>query len=149
MELTLRREAFAGVEYTPGELLINDIHFCWTLEDVVREVVGQPVESWKVYGKTAIPAGKYNVVLVQSPRFKRLMLSVQGVPGFSGILIHNGKSEEDTEGCPLVHFQRNARRSFDNYERAAMLELEMRVFKAQQNKEGTTIEVLNPMMGVA
>lgn len=80
---------------TTGQL--RDEHgklLCLILEDVVRE-------GPKVYGKTAIPFGRYRVVIVNSPRFKRELPLLKDVPGFSGILMHSGNSAKDTEGCLL------------------------------------------------
>lgn len=74
---------------------------CFILEDVVREVSGQPVEQWKVPGQTAIPAGTYKVETVASPRFGPNTLTLVDVPGFSAIRIHGGNDADDTEGCLL------------------------------------------------
>ena len=74
---------------------------CFILEDVVREVDGQPVEQWKVPGRTAIPCGTYKVETVNSPRFGPDTLSLVDVPGFQCIRIHAGNDAEDTEGCLL------------------------------------------------
>jgi hypothetical protein len=45
--------------------------FCDTLEDLVREVPGVPVEQWKIPGETAIPAGEYEILLTRSERAAR------------------------------------------------------------------------------
>lgn len=87
---------------TVGELRLAGDFFCHTLEDVVREVPGQPVEAWKVKGATAIPEGTYELVLATSPRFGPETLTLLNVPGFAGIRIHSGMDHEDTEGCILV-----------------------------------------------
>ena len=79
---------------TIGRLYIDDVFFCFTLEDVERDV--------KIYGKTAIPKGLYKVILTRSERFKRVLPLLLEVPGFEGIRIHNGNTAEDTEGCILV-----------------------------------------------
>jgi len=81
---------------TEGELFINDAFFCYTLEDVHRDV--------KVMHETCIPAGKYQVKLTYSDRFKRIMPLIANVPNFEGIRIHNGHTDKDTSGCPLVGF---------------------------------------------
>jgi len=95
MKLTLNR-IYKGPEYTIGKLFIDDKYFCDTLEDTVRP------DGVKVYGKTAIPAGTYKIELVPSYRFQRLMPMLLDVPNFSGVLIHWGNIEDDTDGCILV-----------------------------------------------
>jgi hypothetical protein len=100
MELRLIREPTAKGA-TLGSLYLNREWFCWTLEDPLREVAGQPVSAWKVKGDTAIPAGRYRVRLTWSPRFKRVLPLLDAVPGYEGIRIHTGNTAADTEGCIL------------------------------------------------
>ena len=87
---------------TVGFFCIDGQFECYVLEDQVREVEGEPVEAWKVKGKTAIPAGRYRVSLELSPRFGQNTLTVHDVPGFTGIRMHGGNTPEHTEGCPLL-----------------------------------------------
>lgn len=87
---------------TIGNMLIDGVPQCYTLEDTVRELPGVPVATWKVAGETAIPRGTYAVTIDQSARFGRLMPHVLNVPGFDGIRIHPGNTPKDTEGCILV-----------------------------------------------
>lgn len=110
MELTLRR-IYKGPEYTIGKLFVDEIYFCDTLEDPVRELPaicpktskGRPCTcKEKVYSKTAIPAGHYQISLEYSPRFKRILPYLHDVPHFLGILIHSGNDENDSAGCILV-----------------------------------------------
>ena len=81
---------------------------CWTLEDVAREVPGEPVEAWKIPGETAIPYGTYRVIVNRSARFSAkaghdvLLPLLLGVPGFAGVRLHGGNRSGDTEGCILV-----------------------------------------------
>lgn len=89
---------------TIGQLYVNGEYFCFTLEDKVREVSGQPVDKWKVPEETAIPQGRYPVQLQVSPRFGPDTLSILNVPGFAGIRMHAGNTAEDTEGCPLLGY---------------------------------------------
>jgi hypothetical protein len=70
------------------------------LEDVVRDL--GPDGSGKVYGRTAIPAGRYRVDITYSPKFQKMMLGVEDVPFFTGIRIHSGNDADDTLGCILV-----------------------------------------------
>lgn len=99
--LYLQREP-STPHFTRGELRWGDKLLCYTLEDVVREVAGQPVSAWKVKGSTAIPKGKYRVTLEPSVRFGADTLTIHGVEGFSSIRMHGGNTEADTEGCPLL-----------------------------------------------
>ena len=93
MELTLKRRPSDG-KRTHGDLLIGELWQCYTLEDVVREK--------KIPGETAIPEGRYEVVINQSNRFKRQLPLLLKVPNFVGVRIHSGNTEVDTEGCILV-----------------------------------------------
>lgn len=95
MNITIKRIALKDT-YTIGHMYIDDVYFCDTLEDVVRP------KGEKVYGKTAIPYGTYEVKWTYSPRFKRYMPLIDNVPGFAGIRIHSGNTAKDTEGCILV-----------------------------------------------
>ncbi len=80
-----------------------DGHFeSYTLEDKVREIPGVPVAQWKVKGQTAIPAGRYKVTIVWSPKHQFMVPLVNDVPGFSAIEIHPGNTDADTEGCLLL-----------------------------------------------
>lgn len=87
---------------TIGDLLVNGENYCFTLEDAVREIKGQPVEKWKRPGETAIPEGKYKLTLEFSPRFGADTMTLNAVPGFQGVRVHSGNRIEDTEGCPIL-----------------------------------------------
>lgn len=101
MRVTIKR-AHMMPAYTVGEISINGEKMGFTLEDAVREKVGQPVETWKVNGETAIPAGEYTALITMSARFGRPLPQLLDVPGFTGVRIHPGNSSGDTEGCILV-----------------------------------------------
>lgn len=99
--LTLERWQH-GLTSTLGSLFVDDKFLCFTLEDVVREVPELPVEEWKIKDQTAIPKGTYPVKLTFSNRFQKDMPQIVGVPGFTGIRIHPGNTDQDTSGCILV-----------------------------------------------
>lgn len=95
MRLVLLRNVFTD-KSTIGDLLIDGNFFCYTLEDVVR------LPNQKIYGKTAISTGKYEVVLSMSNRFKKLLPELLNVPNFTGVRMHGGNTSEDTEGCIVL-----------------------------------------------
>jgi hypothetical protein len=106
VKLLLQRTHAAGPR-TFGKLFADGAFLCYTLEDAVREIAGQPVAFWKVKGQTAIPStahtGRpYKVTLEDSPRFGQDTATIHGVPGFSYIRMHAGNTQDDTEGCPLL-----------------------------------------------
>lgn len=105
MELKLIRQIFTD-NSTVGTLYINGEKQCYTLEDLDRELNDgmneHEITQKKVYGKTAIPYGKYEVVITYSNNFKQYMPLLLGVKGFSGIRIHSGNTDADSLGCILV-----------------------------------------------
>lgn len=115
MELIVRRIALKD-SYTIGFLYIDGKYFCDTLEDATRDYnrdgdLNDEGEG-KVYGKTAIPYGRYKITLdVVSPKYAQrasyiwcggYLPRLLNVPHFDGILIHAGNSAEDSAGCLLV-----------------------------------------------
>lgn len=137
MELKLVREV--KVAGTPGILYVDGKQVCWTLEDPVREVPGRPVSEWKVQDKTAIPAGRYRVLVTMSPRFKKRLPLLLDVPGFSGVRIHSGNTTEHTEGCILVGLTRHGLTVGNS--RAAMAILQPMIEAAIQRNEDVFITV--------
>ena len=93
MELRVERTDFSEIS-TIGTLYVDDQFECYTLEDKVRPV--------KIKGKTAIPAGRYEVIINFSQRFGRMLPLFLNVPNFEGVRIHPGNTAADTEGCILV-----------------------------------------------
>lgn len=105
MNLILKRIHF-GDTYTVGQLYEETKYglspLCYTLEDKVRQVEGQPVSSWKVQNETAIPTGTYDVSVTLSNRFQTRLPILADVDGFTGVRIHSGNSSKNTEGCILL-----------------------------------------------
>jgi len=108
-ELWLHRKIL-NENSTEGNLLILQPDgtwkwFCHVIEDKVRAKPGQWKKGLKVYGKTAIPYGRYKVMSTWSGRFKRLLTGIFGVPDFEGIRIHNGTTELSSAGCPIISYK--------------------------------------------
>jgi hypothetical protein len=93
MKLEVIRKEFSPIS-TIGELHIDDVYFCYTLEDTIREV--------KIQNETAIPYGTYEVVITPSKRFQRDMPLLLNVPNFEGVRMHKGNTDKDTDGCILL-----------------------------------------------
>lgn len=136
MELKLNR-IFLSSSATIGELWANNTHLCDTLEDIVRP------EGEKIYGKTAIPEGTYEMVLSYSPRFKKILPEILNVPNFTGIRIHCGNSSADSSGCVLVGTWDGEKEDWVGNSRIAFNELMSLLQKAADNKEKITITINN------
>lgn len=93
MILELKRKIFTD-DSTIGELSIDGIFVCYTLEDKVRDA--------KIKNVTAIPYGKYEIAITFSNRFQQYMPLLLNVPEFEGVRIHSGNKSTETEGCILV-----------------------------------------------
>jgi hypothetical protein len=108
MQLAISRKHNDTTQCT-GEMTRDSLHQCWTLEDPVRKDPdpNTPINEGKVYGKTAIPAGRYPVTITFSEKFQRDMMLVNDVPGFTGIRLHGGRDAEDTLGCPLLGYKQD------------------------------------------
>lgn len=106
-------------KYTIGRLYINGEFICNTIEDTDRGLTQsmseEEIKSKKIYGKTAIPSGRYKILMnVVSPKFsqKEFYMNVckgkvprlEGIKGFSGVLIHSAATADNVEGCIGVGF---------------------------------------------
>jgi len=87
------RKIFSSTS-TIGNLYFDNRFMCYTLEDTVRKT--------KVPGETAIPSGSYEVVLLPSKKYGRMMPYLLDVKDFQGIMIHPGNTPLHTRGCILV-----------------------------------------------
>ena len=115
MKLEVHRIAKKN-EYTIGRLYINGKYECDTLEDcdrgLTQDMPLEEIKAKKVYGKTAIPTGTYEIDMnTVSPKFKDRSWAkpyggklprLIGVKGFEGVLCHPGNTSESTSGCLLV-----------------------------------------------
>lgn len=87
MYIQLVRESFTD-KATEGKMFVNGEFECYTLEDMDRKL--ELPNTKKVYGETAIPRGKYRLIISYSKRFKRDLIEVLNVNGFTGVRIHTG-----------------------------------------------------------
>lgn len=110
--LTIDRLIFTD-NSTIGELKMDGELFCYTLEDTCR------AKGVKIPGRTAIPSGRYQLTIDESDRFQRLMPHLLNVPNFTGVRIHKGNTEKNTDGCILVGMRKgpdivyDSKRAFD------------------------------------
>ena len=142
MEILVKRVAKRPT-YTIGKMFTNGEYFSDTLEDTERGLTQDTplsiIKNKKIAGSTAIPTGRYEVIINRSPKFKRNLPRLQNVPGFDGILIHRGNTDKDTAGCILVGENKVVGKVINStgYE----LKLVEILTKAQNNKELITITI--------
>lgn len=101
-EFKIKRKTYTN-KSTIGELSYNGVFICYTLEDKTRKL-----NEAKVYGKTAIPAGRYQLIIDHSNAFHKDMPHILDVPGFEGVRLHAGNTEIDSLGCPLLGLNKGA-----------------------------------------
>ena len=109
MKIKVVRQVFTD-KSTIGSLYVNDVFFCYTLEDKDRGLDQSQslimIQAKKLFGITAIPYGNYPLIVNKSPKFGRLLPRLQGIKGFDGVLIHRGNSAEHSHGCILVGYKK-------------------------------------------
>lgn len=111
MIVKIEREELEGK--TIGEMFVDDKHFGWTLEDHCRDKNADGILEEKIYGETALPYGRYRLIISYSGTFRKQMIQIVNVKGGSirfgsysvdaaGCRIHGGNTIKDTFGCPLL-----------------------------------------------
>ena len=110
--------------------------FCDTLEPTWRDYANG---AYKVKGRSAIPEGRYAVVISYSPKFKQWLPILLGVPKFEGIRIHAGNTAKDTEGCILVGQNREVGKVLDS--RKWLYELKQKIVEAKDRGEAVWITI--------
>ena len=93
----------------------NGEYICDAIEDTVRDMNHNGVldnMEQKIYGRTAIPCGRYYVtfrktgLLIGNKAKGHSIPYVHDVPHFSHIRIHNGESQENSEGCIILGYNK-------------------------------------------
>ena len=147
MELILTRIAKRKT-YTIGRLAIikkvseeyktyeEEEYFCDTLEPTWRDYAHG---AHKIKGRSAIPEGRYAVVISFSPKFEQWLPILLGVPKFEGIRIHEGNCSEDTEGCILVGKNREIGKVLDS--RIWLHRLKQKIVEAKDKGEAVWITI--------
>ena len=100
-----------GSEKLENSSCAEELYLCDTLEPTWRDYAHG---GRKIKGHSAIPEGRYAVVISYSPKFKQWLPILLGVPNFSGIRIHAGNTAKDTEGCILVGENREVGKVLDS-----------------------------------
>ena len=151
MELILERIAKRKT-YTIGRLYIQrrvddeylagteNQYFCDTLEPTWRDYANG---AYKVKGRSAIPEGRYAVVISFSPKFQQWLPILLGGPEFNrkwqGIRIHAGNTAKDTEGCILVGQNREVGKVLDS--RIWLHRLKQKIVEAKDKGEAVWITI--------
>jgi hypothetical protein len=124
-------------DYRPGEA--KD-YFCDTLEPTWRDYKNG---AYKIKGRSAIPEGRYAVVISYSPKFGAWLPILLGGPEFNrkwqGIRIHAGNCSEDTEGCILVGRNREVGKVLDS--RIWVHRLKQKIVEAKEKGEAVWLTI--------
>lgn len=134
MEITVFRVRFHETR-TVGQLYVDGVFLCFTLEDKTREV--------KIPNETAIPEGRYRVVLETSKRFGPDTITLRDVPGFTSIRIHSGNTEDHTEGCLILGYRLNDDGTIKfGTTRPALRDLKEKIKKALQKGQKVNLTIM-------
>ena len=120
-------------EYSTGEMLT---YLCDTLEPKWRDYAHG---ANKVKGKSAIPEGRYPVVITKSKKFGMWLPLLLGVPRFEGIRIHAGNTVADTEGCILAG--ENLKKGMVLNSNKCLKRVKEKIVEAKETGEGVWIVI--------
>lgn len=141
-------------KYCIGDLYVDGVWISNTIEDTDRGWHSGMSDAWirnnKVYAKSAIPVGTYEVTLnvvspkfVQKPYYKKFcdgkLPRLLNVPGFDGILMHRGATERDSAGCVILGYNKIKGQVVNSQE--AFEKLYKILEEANKRKEKITIEI--------
>ena len=92
--------------YSLGEIrygFFDSQRVCYTVEDQDLRLEDG---NGKIYGKSAIPTGRYRCTTYQSPSRGNACILLHDVPAFSGVEIHAANHAEELRGCIAVGTER-------------------------------------------
>ena len=146
------KRIFNNSKYCISHVYVNGEYICDGIEDTDRmlddSMSVQEIQSKKVYAKTAIPTGTYQLLLnIVSPKYSKKdyykkfcngkLPRLVNVKGFDGILWHRGNTEEDSAGCLILGYNKVKGKVINSQE--AFEKLYKRLSEA--NKKGEKITV--------
>ena len=137
MHIHAHRNVFTD-ESTISMVTVNDDFVCNLLEDTDRRLEDG---NQKVYGRTAIPRGFYEIKMDYSPKYKRNMPHVLDVPQYEGIRIHPGNKADDTEGCLIPGYYDDTRKDWVSNSKVAYEKLLSMMLNAWTAGEKVTLEI--------
>ena len=123
-----------------GQPLTKGLQICDTLEPTWRDYKNG---AYKVKGRSAIPEGRYAVVISWSPKLGAWLPILLGGPEFNkqwqGIRIHAGNTAKDTQGCILVGQNREVGKVLDS--RKWLYELKQKIVEAKDRGEAVWLTI--------
>ena len=130
---------------TIGTLSVDGEFNCFTLEDTHNEP--------KIFGKTRIPTGEYEIALRNEGGMTKKyaskygnahkgMVWLQNVENFEWVYIHVGNYSKDTDGCILVGNGADVSNGSISQSRAAYLALYTKITDTLEAGEPVTIQVI-------
>lgn len=152
MKLTIDRK-YKKENYTIGKLYINGEYFSDVIEDTDRDLTKDMSEDEiyekKIYGKTAIPKGIYEIKMTYSPKFHNRQWAkmtsgkvpqIMNVPCWSGVRIHPANEASELLGCiaPGKNTKKGMVTSSTHYYTVLVID---HIFPAIENGENVQIEI--------
>ena len=127
-----------------SELFINDSpkRLCYILEDIQRPP-GHKVAKWTALPRTGLMQ-HYSVGIRTSPAFGRQMLGIYNQPdkqtvelegiSFTYAMFHGGNNHTNTEGCPLVAYEKISQNAVIDYQGKKIELIENVVYKSAEKE---------------
>ena len=148
MEINLTRR-WKGENSTLSTITVDGAAHHFALEDTDRGLDSARPDTIKEkqYGITAIPTGRYRVIISYSNRFRRQLPFLLNVPGFSGIRIHPGNRHINTLGCilPGITYWKDGQDFVVGTSRIASEKLQTKIAAAISRNEAVWINITSKL----